>query len=192
MQSAEQQTVKAQVMGKLTVFYRPPDHVNDTKHHAQSYLNELVEALIDMHPSVDEWDFLWRDFRKQWDRRYWPTFGEFPRRLGELRAKTAANRKAAGLTDPARSDHRKREIEAKPYRDGEFLAAYSDAMERSMSDDLGEAGLNAALVRMGNAMIERYDDYDRPRDPNRDNRVFVPGMENVPQERRRVDLYGHD
>lgn len=192
MQSVEQQTVKAQVVGKLTVFYRPPDHVNDTKQHAQAYLNELVDALIDMHPTVDEWDYLWRDFRKSWDRRYWPTFGEFPRRLGELRARTAASRKAAGLTDPARSEHRPRQIERRPYLDGEFQAALAEAMERSTSADPAEATLNAALTRMGMAMVERFDDHDRPRNPDADNRVFVPGLENVPQDRRRVDQYGED
>lgn len=187
--SATDGAVRALLMDKLKTGYRRPDHLATTVAE-MVYLGELCDTLIRMHPTPDEFDHVWNEFKREWQRRYWPPFGELPGRLTKLRQRQAEQQRQAEAVKPEggtySSRHRKPE---RRYDHGAFMSTYGDLLEQSESENPAEAKWAQLFLAMGNALMERYDDNDQPRRPEADNTVHVPGFGGGRSGRDQRDLY---
>lgn len=146
----------------MSRFYRAPSHI-DGDRDAAAYLAELADQFARMQPTDGEWDHLWPEFARQWEKGFWPTLSEFPRRLTAFRAKTSSLAKAGNRVDRRAEAGRP----SPPYNHGEFMAACSRASYQASSPDPRERYWGGLLMKLGKGLIATRDDDDRARDPKR-------------------------
>lgn len=152
--------IRTDLIGKLTVMFSPPSRI-ETPKQAQSYLAALAESFLQMRPTDGEWEHIWGEFIRTWDKVSWPLPSELPRRLTAFRVRQASVKKAAG--DIPHEPGVAREIEHRPYNHGEFMAAVRRAREMAASDDPFTAALGRSLSRCADGLLRNRDDQDRPR-----------------------------
>lgn len=163
------QEIKADLMAKMRRFYRAPSHI-DGDQDAAAYLAELGAQFARMQPTEGEWDHVWPEFARQWEKAFWPTLSEFPRRLAAFRAKTATLARAGDRVNR----RAERGPPSPPYHHGRFMAACDEASFQASSPDPGERYWGRLLLNLGRKLIETRDDDDRARDPKR--RAFEEGI----------------
>lgn len=64
--------IRKLIIPRLITLYRAPDHVESEKQGAL-YQNELIDALAEMGPAETELEAVWREFRRTYTLRTWPT-----------------------------------------------------------------------------------------------------------------------
>lgn len=153
--------IRTALISNLTVMLSPPSRI-ETPKQAQAYLSALAEAFVQMRPTDGEWEHIWAEFLRTWDKAYWPLPSELPRRLSAFRVQCASVAKAAGLVEHAPAASGRQEP---AYHHGEFMAALATARRNAAEKRPGWEAFDRAILRMGEALLRNRDDHDRPRYP---------------------------
>jgi hypothetical protein len=144
----------------VLLYSAPPSVENEAQ--ARSYLNAIFKSLDRMSPNDFEAEHIWEAFKREWKYKSWPTPVELCARLTKFRQSQASVAKAAGdkQHEPGAVAQ---ELEHRPYRHGEFMAALKAAQDMAASKEPGAAIMGRLLIRCGEALLKNRDDSDRPR-----------------------------
>jgi hypothetical protein len=150
----------AQIRAEMVLMYKAPAEL-ENEDQARSYLSVVFASLDRMKPNPDEAEHIWEAFKREWRFKTWPTPAELCSRLTKFRSTQASLGKATGRREH-NPDGASPQIDHRPYRHGEFLAAVDLARRNAAENHPRWGGLDRALVRCGEALIRNRDDQDRP------------------------------
>ncbi|MGI9408482.1 MAG: hypothetical protein ACR2OV_00310, partial [Hyphomicrobiaceae bacterium] len=119
--------------------YRAPDHVENERQGAL-YQNEIIDALAEMWPAESELDAIWKEFRRSYTLRTWPTPNVLCEILRKHRAAQPTVHKPLPPPDPQ-----------KP------MTPRDRADVRAAMSQIPDGPLKAKLTCMGEMLLERDD-----------------------------------
>lgn len=150
----------AQVQAEMVLGFTAPKTL-ENEEQARAYLRLIFASLDRMRPNGDELEHIWEAFKREWKFPHWPIPSELCGRLTKFRQAQGSMRKAVGEMGDASAAA----IEHRPYHHGEFMAAMATARANAAEGHPRWAGLDKAILRMGEALMRNRDDHDRPRYP---------------------------
>lgn len=156
----------AQIQAEMVLLYTAPKAI-ENEAQARSYLKAIFASLDRMSPTEFEVEHVWEQFKREWRFMHWPTPFELCSRLTKFRQSQASVRKAAGTHEhqPDGAAPSRPQVEHRPYRHGEFMAALEMARRNAAEGHPQWGALDRGILRMGEALLRNRDDHDRERFP---------------------------
>lgn len=153
----------AQIRAEMVLMYRAPAEL-ENEDQARSYLSVVFASLDRMKPNPDEAEHIWEAFKREWRFKTWPTPAELCGRLTKFRSTQTSIGKATGRREH-NPDGAPPQVEHRPYRHGEFMAALETARRNAADNHPRWGALDRGILRMGEALLKNRDDRDRERLP---------------------------
>jgi hypothetical protein len=150
--TAELKTAMDHVIRELCLYYQPPNTVEGGDA-TKAWITGFVETVIQESNNPAEILSAWVQFKRTYDRSFWPDPGKFCKAIREYRAEANQYRHYTGPV-LAPTDYHKPELVSQATRNA-TLRALAEADVMAHDADPGKRALGKQLVALGLAIIER-------------------------------------